>query len=79
MPARNPCIKKISIGNCALRILKESPLKASQNGKFQKPAPRRGLRVAALGNPYRSGDVNHENNTTLKQTETTTPQIPLYK
>ncbi|XKM14065.1 hypothetical protein RCS94_02565 [Orbaceae bacterium ac157xtp] len=35
-------------------------------------APRRGLRVAALGNPYRSGDANHEKNTIIKQTETTT-------
>ncbi|XKM14336.1 hypothetical protein RCS94_03970 [Orbaceae bacterium ac157xtp] len=40
------------------------------------PAPRRGLRVAALGKPYRSGDADHEKNTTLKQTETTTLQIP---
>ncbi|XKM13318.1 hypothetical protein RCS94_09875 [Orbaceae bacterium ac157xtp] len=32
-----------------------------------------------MGNPYRSGDAIHEKNTTLKQTETTTLQIPLYK
>ncbi|XKM13015.1 hypothetical protein RCS94_08275 [Orbaceae bacterium ac157xtp] len=42
-------------------------------------APRRGLRVAALGNPYRSGDADHGKNTIIKQTETTTLQIPLYK
>ncbi|XKM13312.1 hypothetical protein RCS94_09845 [Orbaceae bacterium ac157xtp] len=42
-------------------------------------APRRGLRVAALGNPYRSGYANNVKNTALKQTETTTLQIPLYK
>ncbi|XKM13198.1 hypothetical protein RCS94_09210 [Orbaceae bacterium ac157xtp] len=38
-------------------------------------APRRGLRVVALDNPYRSGDVNHGKNTIIKQTETTTLQI----
>ncbi|XKM12870.1 hypothetical protein RCS94_07505 [Orbaceae bacterium ac157xtp] len=42
-------------------------------------APRRGLRVAALGNPYRSGDAIHEKNTTIKQTETTALQITLCK
>ncbi|XKM14069.1 hypothetical protein RCS94_02585 [Orbaceae bacterium ac157xtp] len=42
-------------------------------------APRRGIRVVALDNPYRSGYANHEKNTTLKQTETTTLQIPLCK
>ncbi|XKM13700.1 hypothetical protein RCS94_00575 [Orbaceae bacterium ac157xtp] len=41
-----------------------------------QPAPRRGLRVAALGNPYRSDYANHEKNTAFKQTETTTPQTP---
>ncbi|XKM14467.1 hypothetical protein RCS94_04640 [Orbaceae bacterium ac157xtp] len=40
-------------------------------------APRRGLRVAALDNPYRSGEADHEKNTIIKQTETTTLQIPL--
>ncbi|XKM13376.1 hypothetical protein RCS94_10175 [Orbaceae bacterium ac157xtp] len=34
-------------------------------------ALRRGLRVAALGNPYRSGNADHEKNTIIKQTETT--------
>ncbi|XKM13757.1 hypothetical protein RCS94_00880 [Orbaceae bacterium ac157xtp] len=43
-------------------------------------APRRGLRVVALDNPYRSGHANHEKNTTLKQTETTTlPTISCVK
>ncbi|XKM13685.1 hypothetical protein RCS94_00500 [Orbaceae bacterium ac157xtp] len=42
-------------------------------------APRRGLRVVALDNPYRSGYANHEKNTIIKQTETTAQQIPLYK
>ncbi|XKM12628.1 hypothetical protein RCS94_06275 [Orbaceae bacterium ac157xtp] len=42
-------------------------------------APRRGLRVVALDNPYRSGYAIQEKNTTLKQTKTTTLQIPLCK
>ncbi|XKM13760.1 hypothetical protein RCS94_00895 [Orbaceae bacterium ac157xtp] len=58
--------------NCTRRFLRNRLYnKASQNGKFQKPAPRRGLRVVALDNPYRSGDADHEKNTALKQTETT--------
>ncbi|XKM14340.1 hypothetical protein RCS94_03990 [Orbaceae bacterium ac157xtp] len=40
-------------------------------------APRRGLRVAALGKPYRSGYADHEKNTIIKQTETTILQIPI--
>ncbi|XKM13462.1 hypothetical protein RCS94_10620 [Orbaceae bacterium ac157xtp] len=32
-----------------------------------------------MGNPYRSGYAIHKKNTTLKQTETTTLQILLYK
>ncbi|XKM13696.1 hypothetical protein RCS94_00555 [Orbaceae bacterium ac157xtp] len=59
--------------NCTRRFLRNRLYnKASQNCKFQKPAPRRGLRVVALDNPYRSGNANHKKNTTLKQTETTT-------
>ncbi|XKM14576.1 hypothetical protein RCS94_05215 [Orbaceae bacterium ac157xtp] len=53
--------------------------KASQNCKFPNPAPRRGLRVVALDNPYPSGDADHEKNRAFKQTETTTLQILLYK
>ncbi|XKM14342.1 hypothetical protein RCS94_04000 [Orbaceae bacterium ac157xtp] len=41
-------------------------------------APRRGLRVVALDNPYRSGDADHEKNTIIKQTETTTLPSILY-
>ncbi|XKM13150.1 hypothetical protein RCS94_08965 [Orbaceae bacterium ac157xtp] len=43
-------------------------------------APRRGLRVAALGNPYRSGYADHEKNTIIKQTEITAlPSITCVK
>ncbi|XKM13204.1 hypothetical protein RCS94_09240 [Orbaceae bacterium ac157xtp] len=49
-------------------------------GATRATAPRRGLRVAALGNPYRSGYENHEKNTIMKQTETTEhPKNPSYK
>ncbi|XKM13589.1 hypothetical protein RCS94_11310 [Orbaceae bacterium ac157xtp] len=64
-------IRKSHVPTVSFRFERQIAEEGSR-GATRATAPRRGLRVAALGNPYRSGNSNHEKNTILKQTETTT-------
>ncbi|XKM14092.1 hypothetical protein RCS94_02705 [Orbaceae bacterium ac157xtp] len=71
-------IRKSHVSTVSFRFERQIAEEGSREAT-RATAPRRGLRVAALGNPYRSGDADHEKNTIIKQTETTTLQISLYK
>ncbi|XKM13585.1 hypothetical protein RCS94_11290 [Orbaceae bacterium ac157xtp] len=72
MLTQNSCINKNTNKQLHTTNSKRIALKSKSEWQIPKPAPRRGLRVVALDNPYRSGDADHEKNTIIKQTETTT-------
>ncbi|XKM12533.1 hypothetical protein RCS94_05790 [Orbaceae bacterium ac157xtp] len=63
-------IRKSHVPTVSFRFERQIAEEGSR-GATRATAPRRGLRVAALGNPYRSGDADHLKNTIIKQTETT--------